>query len=932
MNSSIKAVRGDARLRSRTAAWRHGAAGIAIAALSTPAMASAKDGGDAAAQAQAVTVQQSDAVRNDGGQDIVVTGHASKKAEIASTGTTSVLSGADLQRQPAVSVVDALARLPGISVAPTDFFGTPSSGNHGGLDGAARGGASFVYLRGLSGSYNVNLVNGANAAQGMPYSRQIQLDLLPPVGISAIIVNKTSTADMDGDAIGGTIDFRTPTAYDFDQKTHVGLYLQGGISQYALDYKTPAGSGMAQAEISHRFGADDAFGVYATGYYGKRYFASTMVDFQAGQWEYAVSQGEQGSNPDGFDKKDNLLLTSTNAQFTEGHQTRYGGALGLDWHLGGTKLYARGTYAVSDIAQNIYQKGIQADHYSAAIQRPDGLYQNAESDAEYHGWFETAPAQSTLASGVIGGTTEADRLTLNYSGFWSWGKSAAIDHAEVGYQTFAGNQLNGPFSVGYRNGYPIPLLSAAQLARLNDNSLFKAEQDSGEYTSSRSTASKVGGRFDATYKVGSWLDALSAGVKFVRSTRNTYSRDYSNLNFVPVGQAMTDSPFSRDQIAAIDRKYYPYTFLRGDGAAMTDAARQAAAQVTLSPDDLNKNTLSGHENVVSGYGLAKLEFDALELQPGLRFEHTDIDNRFWNMVDGEGAAGTQAGFQTSKSHYNILLPSLHANYRPGGDSVLRGAIWRSYTRPAFFQLAGGSQTTVNSDGSISITQGNPDLKAVKSWNFDASVEHQHRGFSVAAAAFYKALSDYLYDRGTSFRAQQIAQSGVASISRPVNGGTAGMYGVELSARYQLIDLPGWESGFGISGNATLQHSWAHLNDTATDRTQPMQGTPNRLYNASLFYEKGPFYANLSYRYNGALVAAYRFGDFGGKNLNDTQRATSSVDATVAYTIDQRFKIAAAATNIFDNISYYRTVGPDSDQVPQIVRWGRGFTVTLTANF
>lgn len=909
---------------------------IAIGAMILPSMAYATE--DAAPQTQApaqtVTVEQSDVTKTRQGEDIIVTGRASKKAEIESTGTTSVLSSADLQRQPTVSVVDALARLPGISVAPTDFFGSPSSGNHGGLDGAARGGASFVYLRGLSGSYNVNLVNGANAAQGMPYSRQIQLDLLPPVGLAAVVVSKTSTADMDGDAIGGTIDFRTPSAYDFEKKTHVGVYLRGGLSQYALDYGTPAGNVMAQAEVSHKFGDNDQFGVYATGYYGKRNFASTMVDFQAGQWEFAVSQGEQGSNPDGFAKKDNLLLTSTNAQFTEGNQVSYGGALGLDWHLGATKLYARGTFAVSNIEQNVYQKSIQADGYSAAVVRPDGLYQNAESDGEYHAWFETAPSESTLASAVVGGTTDAGRLTLGYSGFWSWGKSAAPDHAEITYQTFAGNQLNGPFAVSYRNGYPLPLLSAAQLARFNNNALYGVEQDSGEFTNSRSTASKVGGRFDATYTIGSWLESVTAGVKFVRSARNSYSRDYSNLNFLPAGQSWTSSPFSRNEVSAIDQQYYPYTFLRGDGGALTDATHAAANTATLSPNDFNKNTLSGHENVFSSYALAKLEFSGLEVQPGLRFEHTAIDDVFWNSVSGSGTTSPalSEGFQSSKTEYNVFLPSLHANYRPDGESVVRAAIWRSYTRPAFFQLAGGSQTSINSDGSISVTEGNPDLKAVKSWNFDASIEHQHRGFSASVAGFYKALSDYLYDRGTSFRAQQIAQSGVASISKPVNGGTAGMYGVELAARYQLVDLPGWESGFGISGNMTLQHSWAHLNDSSTDVTQQMQGTPNRLANAALFYEKGPLYADVSYRYNGPLIAAYRFGAYGGKQLNDTQRATSSVDATIGYTLPHDIRFVLAATNLLDNVSYYRTVGPDSYQVPQIVRWGRTYSITLTTNF
>src|SRR5262249_18440268 len=146
-------------------------------------------------------------------------------------------------------------------------------------------------------------------------------------------------------------DMRTASAFDF-KASHLGVYVQAGLSQYARDYHTPAGAEMVQIEGARRFGASGEFGVYGAGWYGDRPFASTMVDFQAGQWEFAVSDGEQGSNPAGFSKKDNLLLTSTNAQFTEGDQERYGAALSLDWQGATTKLYLRGLYAASNIRQN----------------------------------------------------------------------------------------------------------------------------------------------------------------------------------------------------------------------------------------------------------------------------------------------------------------------------------------------------------------------------------------------------------------------------------------------------------------------------------------------------------------------------------------------------------------------------------------------------
>ncbi|MFD2782324.1 hypothetical protein ACFS32_15905 [Novosphingobium pokkalii] len=108
--------------------------------------------------------------------------------------------------------------------------------------------------------------------------------------------------------------------------------------------------------------------------------------------------------------------------------------------------------------------------------------------------------------------------------------------------------------------------------------------------------------------------------------------------------------------------------------------------------------------------------------------------------------------------------------------------------------------------------------------------------------------------------------------------------------------------------------------------------PKFLANASVFYEGKKVSANLAYRYNGALVAAYRFGTWGGATMNDTQRATHSVDASVGYALSPDVRLSVQASNIFDDISYYRTVSPTSEVVPQIVRWGRTFQATLSAAF
>lgn len=861
---------------------------------------------------------------DDQDKEIVVNGTKLVRIRPNDARQTTTISAADLQALPNTNVVEALARTSGISVSVTEGL-SPSEGNHGGIDGAARGTSNFVSIRGLSGSYNVNLLNGVNAAQGMPYSRNISLGLLPPIGLKQIVVSKTSTANMDGDAVGGTLDFQTPTAHDFGTSLN-RIYLQGGFSQLAHDYHAPAGSYLGQAEFARQFGADHAFGIYATGYYGKRRFAATQLDFQGGQWGYAVSVGKQGTNPDGFNREENLILKSANAQFSRGEELRYGGAVSLDWHGDATSLWLKATHARSEIQQQIYQKGIQAGNYPAPVLRPDGLYQNGESDGEYHYWFETAPANSQLSSVQLGGETQLGRLVLRSTSFYSYGLSAAPNHAEITYLASPANDLNGPFQVTYRNQYPIPLLSAAQLGRLNNNSLFGYEAGSGEYTAATSSAKVYGSKFDAVYALGGLFQEIAVGAKFSRSERSSDNVDYSNIDFVPLNSTLANGSLFTGQVIA-DKNYYPYTLPIGNAAELTRLA--AAAAVTLSPDSRYKNVLAGNENVAAGYALARMQWGALEIQPGVRYESTVIHNRFWSKAN---SAGQVSGFQTNRSANHIFLPSLHLVLRSGDAGVFRAAIWRSYSRPAFFQLGGGRTVKRNTDGTFSVTEGNPNLRPMTSTNYDLSLERSGRVYRVSVAAFYKDMNDYMYDRGTDYRSTPALVTTDTTVSKPSNGGRAHVYGLELDGEFRFRDLPGALSGLGVAGNVTLQRSAARLLDPTTDAVQPMAGVPQTLYNASIFFNPDRFEARLSYHFNGRLLSKYKFGATGGALMSEWTQATGSLDASFAYKPTPSLRLAATVSNLLDSVSFYRTVGKDAETVPQIVRAGRQAGLSLTYGF
>jgi len=263
-------------------------------------------------------------------------------AQVKAVNTVDVLSAQDLEHTAVHNVAEALELMPGINVMNTgnSFFG--------GVGGASRGEGMFASVRGMDAAYNVNLINGVEVAQGMPYSREVQLSLLPPSGLQTIVVNKTSTVDMDGDAIGGTVDFRTPTAYDFNQRTHGSLTAGGREESRARDYGDSGLGGSVAGEIAEKFGADNQFGVYASAYWDVRHYANSLVggvsEVQGdGAWAYAVTNAD-GSSPSNLDPAKNLITTGFNVGVSSGYTRRYGGNFSLDWHpTENTSLYTRGS-------------------------------------------------------------------------------------------------------------------------------------------------------------------------------------------------------------------------------------------------------------------------------------------------------------------------------------------------------------------------------------------------------------------------------------------------------------------------------------------------------------------------------------------------------------------------------------------------------------
>ncbi len=106
-------------------------------------------------------------------------------------GITNVVSADEVGKFPDSNIGDALKRINGINVQYD------------------QGEARFGQVRGTSADLSSVTINGNRLPSAEGDTRNVQLDLIPADMVQTIEVNKVVTSDMDGDAIGGSINLVT---------------------------------------------------------------------------------------------------------------------------------------------------------------------------------------------------------------------------------------------------------------------------------------------------------------------------------------------------------------------------------------------------------------------------------------------------------------------------------------------------------------------------------------------------------------------------------------------------------------------------------------------------------------------------------------------------------------------------------------------------
>lgn len=865
----------------------------------------------------------------------------------------SQLSRGRFEGGMALNITDALATLPDTTVLTTGRSFVS------GVDSATRGEGLFVGLRGLSPEYSLTLINGAPVAQALPHSRGVQLNLIPPEGFSAVQIHRTGRPDLEGDLIAGAMDFRALRASDIPQRRRVELAVSGRVEEQAHRYGEDGTGGSVALLLSGRFGAQDELGLTLSLRQEKRRTVTAeMAGVMSAQndmgwaWGRSATAGPTfyGAPMDPQNPEQGLVLTALNVGVSEVSSRNASTMLSVDWRAGSNRSF---WLSVVDLKADTNQNSTLGQLVGGARQwQPDpaGGYRLSLGEVSSRLWYQTNPDVVGLTSAVLGGRFA---LTGGESGqrhgwvitpklVFSHGTSDRPNRIEASMRINQNDRLNiaqtaRPFSgllIDYRGGFPHPRLTPELFADLDQADLRLLARRAGQKTEQHSSQSRLVTSVDAEWirPVATGITGLNTGVSFSDSTRAVSERNWTNDY---VGNLTGRGGVTWRDLGVTPGQYWPEAWpgIYGWRTPRVDhQALEALFERYRSPqsfdscgaiyaNNLNCGTQRGEEQVAAAYVMVKATLGPVETLTGLRQEATRIHSRFW-FFPGT-AAGEQPGeWRTSRSQFDVTLPSAFATWRPDPRRVVRAGLWRSYSRPALYQLGGRAALQTSAGGEATLTQGNPDLKPVRALNLDLLYQARTPQGGWGLSFWSKWLDDYLFESSGGYTgADAVVTSGYRLIS-PRNGGKAQVRGVQVE--WHQTYCPDLDPASRLELSATVSRQWARadLGSEELGRDIQMQSAPDWRASAGLSLDRGPWTLRLNARYSGAFLSDYNVLQAPGDWDNLWVRPALQTDLSLHHRFSDLARLEFGVANLTDALSHEAHVGRNSRVISNKVHTGR----------
>lgn len=792
------------------------------------------------------------------GKAVVVTAQAQGQIQainqqLSSNKIVNVVSGAKIQELPDFNAAEAIGRLPGVSTLR-------SSGE-----------ADEVVIRGIAPQYNLVSIDGISLGATNKYNRAVDLTMITPYMLQSIDVYKALTPDMNGDAIGGTVNMQLREA---PSGFHTDLMWQSGYT--AKDNKY--GNYRTVGSVSDRF-FNDKLGAYLL-------FNAESYDRSADNFYASYRLASEAVSGQQYAPVAVSNMTLDRHLETRG---RYGGNLILDYKL--PAGYIQSINMFSRLNSNFQDYQTQFDYIGRNLN-----------------WNYTRGNGNTdLAINALEGKYDF--------GFMSFDITAANSYtrnSDPTNPTYYFTQGNGIAATSPLNTPPQQLLNLTRYdsAGASFTQITPASSDYKENDQSYKT------NFTIPFNFGSSTSGfLKVGGEYRYNYRtNAESAPYSHIDGPALG-AYRDSLQNRYNLAWSNQiqHFYAYDFsdynrslitnFLGDkfGGLIWAPATPVLDQIT-SYLEANKANLSSQnrgwyegpftdlvnnyrfiERYYAAYGMTEVDLGPrLMIVGGARYEMDAGQFSAFRIKDsGNQLTQTYTPITTyPKNHY--WLPMVQAKYDLTSWGDIRYAYTQTLARPDFNSLDPGWSIDQPGQG---VNTGNPNLKPAESFNHDLMFTvHSNSIGLLSVGVFYKTVKDFSYFTsywllpnrtlpGYDTLAQYPGAQNGASLNTFYNNPyKAYLKGIETDLETRLWYLPGLLSGVVLSVNYT--HIWSStlypyiiLNKiqvtprltvdslVAASRGGRLIDQPDDILNGSIGYDLGGFSGRVSFLYQGSMVSS-----------------------------------------------------------------------------
>jgi TonB-dependent receptor len=819
----------------------------------------------------------------------------------------TVLSGDEIRALPNANAAEAIARIPGISTERDEGEG------------------KFVQIRGTEPRLSNVTINGAHVPGTEMGSRVAKLDAIPTDLLGAIEVSKTLTADMDADAIGGSVNLVTKTPEGAPRG-----YLAGQLGQASLLARK---QGQGSLMYGGRYGADRQLGILFGGTYDRN-------DRSINDLEMAWSADGAGRvTPVEWDQRDYVY-----------DRTRYGAGGDVDYRFAdGSTAFVKGMWSKFDNFGTRYRYDLALAGDSAqAASGATGIGTGAALVRESQ---RRTPREQLW--GVTGGGKKllgVNELTyaIDYAGTRQDVRDYRTNDFE--YDGPGGSGLAVRYDGSNHNVPTYQYLSASDAALATTPGNFALSRYTA--TNGLTTGRDVGGGLDLLlrYMADPSRASLKLGVKYRDETKSFLNQNGSYAPTTPfmlsqvVGD-FSDPGYYQSQSSAFQMGPQP-----NQGA--TTAWENANAAQFASTASAVKNALasfSGGEKISAAYAMHSSELGALHVNLGLRIEHTAV-SYFGNVATTPAdASGNATGPATVRAvpgtqSYSDVFPSLQLRYAVNPDANVRFALTRGIARANYGDLAPHLSAELCSSCQAkfgNLSAGNPNLLPQHSLNVDLLGERFIGSNGVLSGGlFYKKISDFIYKRQFVYDGPATEFNGYYG-TQPQNGGDGHLLGSEVTYTQKLAFLPGAMSGLGFDVNWTHVDSKAQLlADTAHTaatlgspvvRYAPLARQAKNIANAALTFDARVVSLRAAWQYQGASI--YSYGDGSASPSGDNWFFPhSQIDASLILNATSDVSVQVQALNLNNAVFGFFNGAPGSEYANQREYYGRSVIVGVKYGF